>query len=181
MFLLVPVLFNIPFAVLYHPIEQYGRPDVALYLMEAIGVIAALGLLAGHHSTKCSRHLFGIAVAFVLIHLVILLVDRSEMPHKLRYSYGQPFVYRDCQGEQETVFWGTMTRDRFLCPAKMSAEKLYTLNCLAEMPVEGKWYWLCGVGMTFEVFIRIIVEFLKSLVLLLLIYVAKGNEKRKAD
>ncbi|EER06744.1 hypothetical protein Pmar_PMAR003965 [Perkinsus marinus ATCC 50983] len=62
------------------------------------------------------------------------------MPHKLRYSYGQPFVYRDCQGEQETVFWGTMTRDRFLCPAKMSAEKLYTLNCLAEMPVEGKWY-----------------------------------------
>ncbi|KAF4661204.1 hypothetical protein FOL47_006786 [Perkinsus chesapeaki] len=177
---ITPLLLNIPFILLYHPFSNnYGHPEIPLYLLEAAAVIAVLLMVRGGHSVSSHRWLFYLAGSFVAINSAIFIAFQDRAGRNLRYSYGEPFTNSSCHGVTELVFWGTAERDRFLCPAKIGSDKLYTLSCLKGPLMEGRWYWLCGVGVSQEAFVEVCIEVLKTSALIFFLFAASLGGKRK--
>ncbi|KAF4729877.1 hypothetical protein FOZ63_000358 [Perkinsus olseni] len=177
----MPVLFVIPFVLLFHPLDElYGQAQLATYIVVSVSAVALLAVL--RHNKPAAVSTLGLAWLYVFLMAAVWTTLHDTAGSNLRYSYGQPFANRDCRGEMEVVGWGTIKRERYLCPVKVDEDVSFTLKCLETYPAdESEWYWVCGKDVTHEAKYEILLRFVKAVVLLLFLGLFTNSSKKKSE
>mmetsp|Transcript_23442 Transcript_23442/g.23216 ORF Transcript_23442/g.23216 Transcript_23442/m.23216 type:complete len:225 (+) Transcript_23442:3-677(+) len=179
---LMPLLFLIPFVLIFHPLDDvYDQAQLATYIVVSLSVFALLRNV--RESKPRAMSTLGLAWFYVFGMGVLWVVFYNTAGSNLRYSYGQPFVNRDCRGEMEVVGWGTNNRERYLCPVKVDdGDVAFNIKCLETTPEDGsEWYWLCGNDITTDATNEILLRFGKAVVLLAFLAYVSRRSKKKSD
>ncbi|KAF4672150.1 hypothetical protein FOL47_000868 [Perkinsus chesapeaki] len=176
---IMPVLFLLPFITVFHPLDaMYGRGELASPLLVAVSAISFF-IFVGKLNKVSMKSTLALAWFYILLMAVMWVVFHTTAATNRRYSYGQAYANRDCRGEMEMIGWGTIERERYLCPVKIDQDVYFNMDCLHTHPKDDtEWYWTCGIDITTEALNEMIFRFSKAVALLIFLGVGSRSKEK---